>query len=121
MIIYYVSCLDSGMCITEMIFCECDYRCAAMAAFISIIKSPGVCMLKVKVGAVVLAAVFAGSFSQKAEAFNAPTTACTSSNIGQFAYTWIGNSKFEWYCDGSQWIFNLKYQCNQNGLNCIPL
>ena len=77
-------------------------------------------MLKLKLGAVVLAAVFAGAFSPKAEAFMAPSYACTAANQGEVAYTWRRNTKFEWHCENNQWVFMLQWECNQYGNNCIP-
>lgn len=78
-------------------------------------------MLKAKIGVVVLAAAFSGGFAPKAEAFYQPTTPCNASNVGQFEFTEMGSRKFEWYCDGSQWSLYMQYQCNEWGLNCIPL
>lgn len=78
-------------------------------------------MLKAKIGMVVLAAAFAGTFSSSAEAFSPPTYACTAANQGEVAFTQRGTSKFEWICSNGEWVFLLQYQCNQYGYNCIPL
>ena len=78
-------------------------------------------MLKAKIGMAVLAAAFAGTFSSSAEAFAPPTYACSAANEGSVAFTQMGRSKFEWVCSSNQWHFVLQYQCDKNGMNCIPL
>ena len=80
----------------------------------------GVCMLKVKMCMLVLVAATSSAFATKADAFVSPSKLCNASNLGEFTYTYNGRNKYEWYCNGSQWVFNLQYFCNQYGNNCIP-
>lgn len=50
-----------------------------------------------------------------------PTFACTAANAGQMTQTQMGNRRYDWYCNGSQWEMLIEYRCDAYGNNCVAL
>ncbi len=66
-------------------------------------------------------ALFAAGISFSASAHPPPDAPCNASNEGAQTSTQHESGYIVWECRSGYWMFMLQYECDERGMNCIPM